>query len=687
VKTGYLQFDPIGNGEGNACFFIRSSQTLPVQSAWILYGVDMFKTVALSLIASVLLGACNGATQKPVSTPDDTPNGITGDLPVAVINKLELAQTHVIPPEGKSWTGQKFAPYNLHLVGNREALVLLDFDSVAVKDPMLEVFVAGQKVGQVALNASSSLPPTEANGAAYSGTAFWVKLERAWVRPGLSLSLRGSNTALSVARAVRVGAPSEFSMLTLPFYLFGLNETVLPLSRTATADQATRDEYFAKHPFASLSIKNHAAQKIVWPYIVVGPRQGRAAQKVGYAEQQGDAYATMSAVLDTLNAMREANGDGPINRQYYAPLLMANQAGKYSSPGGGLGGNHAGTGDYDYSGIFIHEAGHAFGMPHANDGFLNGTFPYVGGSLKGSAWGFDQNKNRFLAPFVPSTAQTFKNCATSSFPMGRQLDDQNRCIKQDSMQSGAGDQALGDKYTMFSDFNASVVQQYLEGSTSIKDGKHEYAGGRVMPDPASSTGYSRWDSIDSNFVPVPRTTVLKGLYGLDGGLPITRDVPVRTIIMTVNIDGITDSNGDGKLGYADTIKYNAATTQIYDPVTFTGNLRRLIDPTDATQRASIVPDTGENPWFCKNAGCDYSLKVTFADSTEQFVVLQKGFRGWFDANIPAEAANPISGSSYRVWGVNISAAKAIQKLEVLETPEVWKGLPALPKVVASRMVN
>jgi Peptidase M66 len=647
----------------------------------------MFKTVVLSLVASVLFGACNGPTQKPVLTPDGTPNGISGDLPVAVINKLELAQTHVIPPEGKSWTGQKFEPYNLHLVGNREALVLLDFDSVAVKDALLEVFVAGRKVGQVALNAPSSLPPTEANGVAYSGTAFWAKLEQAWVKPGLSLSLRGSNTGLSVARVVKVGAPSEFSMLTLPFYLFGLNETVIPLSQTATADQATRDEYFAKHPFAALSIKNHAAQKIVWPYIVVEPRQGRAAQKVEYAEQQGDAYATMSAVLNSLNAMREANGDGPINRQYYAPLLMANQAGKYSSPGGGLGGNHVGTGNYDYSGIFIHEAGHAFGMPHANDGFLNGTFPYVGGSLKGSAWGFDQNKNRFLAPFVPSTAQTFKNCATSAFPMGRQFDDQNRCIKQDSMQSGAGDQVLGDKYTMFSDFNASVVQQYLEGSTSIKDGKHEYAGGRVMPDPTSSTGYSRWDSIDSSFVPVPRLTVAKGLYGLDGGLPSIRDVPVRTIIMTANIDGISDLNADGKLGYADTIRYNPVTTQIYDPVTFTGNLRRLIDPTDAVQRASIVPDTGENPWFCKNAGCDYSLKVTFVDNSEQFVVLQKGFRGWFDANIPAEAANPISGSSFRVWGVNISAAKAIQKLELLETPEVWKGLPTVPKVLASRTVN
>ena len=645
----------------------------------------MSKPIFLIPLAFLCLSAaCNGPTQK-IDSSDPLPNL----LPAPIIQKLEVAQTHVIPPEGKSWTGSKLVAYNLHLVGNREALVLVDLDPSAgtVEKPMLEAFVDNQKLGEVALNAPETLPKTEANGPAYTGTAFWAKLQKAWIKPGLNLRVKGSNTNSSEARALKVGAPAEFTILTLPFYLFGLNENAIPLGQTATADQATTDEYFAKHPFADLQIKNHAAQKIVWPYIIVEPRQGRAAQKVEYKEQQGDGYAVMSAILDTLGAMRNANGDGPINNHYYAPLLMANKAGTYSSPGGGLGGGNLGTGDYDYAGIFIHEAGHAFGMPHANDGFIDGTYPYTGGSLKGSGWGFDQNKNHFLAPFVPSNAETFKNCATGDFPMGRQLDAQKRCIKQDVMQSGAGDQAAGDRYTMFSDFNASVVQRYMEGTTTLKNGRHEYGGGRIFVDPSSSSGYSRWDTIDSKFVPALRTTTDKGLYGLDNGLPITRDVPVRTIIITANIEGITDSSGDGTLGYADTITYNPATTQVYEPVTYTGNLRRLIDPTNAAQRASVVPDTGENPWYCKNAGCDYTLKVTFADASQQFVVLQSGFRGWFNAEIPAAAANPSDPSSYRVWGVNIPATKAISKLEVLETPEVWNGLPEVAKVIASRTIK
>jgi hypothetical protein len=649
-----------------------------------LEGATMSKPIFLIPLAFLCLSAaCNSQTQKVDLKPgDSTPNGLTAPI----INKLEVAQTHVIPPEGKTWTGSKLAN-NLHLVGNREALVLVDFSiDGTVEKPILEAFVNNQKLGEVALNSPNTLPPTEANGPAYTGTAFWAKLEKAWIKPGLTLSVKGSNTDSSAPRAVKVGAPAEFTILTLPFYLFGLNESAIPLSQTATADQATTDEYFAKHPFADLQIKNHAAQKIVWPYIIVEPRQGRAAQKVEYKEQQGDGYAVMSAILDTLGAMRNANGDGLINNHYYAPLLMANKAGNYSSPGGGLGGGNLGTGDYAYAGIFIHEAGHAFGMPHANDGFQDGEYPHTGGSLKGSSWGFDQNKNRFLAPFVPSSAATFKNCATDDFPMGRQKDAQGRCIKQDLMQSGAGDQAAGDKYTMFSDFNASVVQQYMEGTTTLKNGKHEYNGGRIFIDPSSSSGYSRWDTIDSKFVPA-LSVPDKGLYGLDNGVPITRDVPVRTIIITANIASITDSSGNGTLGYEDTITYNPATTQVYEPISYTGNLRRLIDPSDAAQRASIVPDTGENPWYCKNAGCDYTLKVTFADNSQQFVILQSGFRGWFNAEIPAAAANPLDGSSYRVWGVNIPAVKAIQKLEVLETPEVWKGLPAVAKVIASRTIK
>jgi VCBS repeat-containing protein len=609
------------------------------------------------------------------------------------ITKLELAQTHLIPAEGKSWAGDKFTKYNLHLVGNRDALVLVDIAAAnsRVVDAVVEAYVAGQKLGEVTLNSPDTLPKTEANGPAYSTTAYWAKLEKSWIKPGLELRVRANEGQFSENKAVKVGAPTEFTMYTLPFYLFGLDETDIPLSQTAAPDKTTQDEYFAKHPFATLNMLNHPAGKIVWPYIIVGPRQGRVAQKVEYKEQQGDGYAVMGATLNTLGAIRSANGDNPTNNQYYAPLLMANQAGSYSGPGGGLGGGHVGTGDYSYTGIFIHEAGHAFGMPHANDSYTSGTYPYIGGSVKGSSWGFDQINNTFLGTFVPTNASTFARCATSGFPMGRQFDEQNRCVKQDPMQSGSGDEAKGYKYTMFSDFNASVVQQYLEGTTTENSGTHTYNGGRVFVDKTSSTGYSRWDSIDNKFVPVEVKTIDGGLYGLDNGLPVQRDVSVQTIIVTIGIDSVQDTatevTGETHLTYQDTITYNNTITQIYPPISYTGNLRRVIDPTDATQRASIVPDTGENYWYCRNSGCDYTLKVTFSDNSEQYVAIQGGFKGWFSNDIKANAGTPTNSDSYRIFGVNVSGNKTIKKLELLETPEVWKGLPAVPKVIATRTLN
>jgi hypothetical protein len=94
-----------------------------------------------------------------------------------------------------------------------------------------------------------------------------------------------------------------------------------------------------------------------------------------------------------------------------------------------------------------------------------------------------------------------------------------------------------------------------------------------------------------------------------------------------------------------------------------------------------------NDWFCKNAGCDYTLKVTFADNSTQHMVVQAGFRGWFDNALSAGVQDPLSESSFKVWAVNVPAVKALKLIELLETPEVYKGFPVNPRVVASRLVN
>lgn len=363
----------------------------------------------------------------------------------------------------------------------------------------------------------------------------------------------------------------------------------------------------------------------------------------------------MSAVLKVLGSIRNANGDNPTNNQYYAPLLMAKQDGSYERPGGGLGGGSVGTGDYSYTGIFIHEAGHAFGMPHAGGAYDAGKYPYEGGSLQGSSWGYDQSRELFQPTFVPSTAYYYRDCQKST-----QKDDQGRCVKQDPMQGGSGYQAAGDKYTIFSDFNAAVVQRYAETRLEVPAG--------------NSLHYRLWDAEREAYAPyadIPfNNSQRNALYGFNRGLPEVRNVPVHTVV-------ITHSNA------------STGMTQIYPPLSYTGNLLKTIDPTDATELASITPNSGTYAWYCHASGCDYTLKVTYADNTSEHVVLQGAFRQWrWNADKPGEdfhpsAADPKSGHSFAQWGVNVDGSKKLRKLELLNTPKVYDGMPDAPEVLAT----
>jgi len=614
------------------------------------------------LLLSLALTACGGGGSESTGGAPSTPVAPLSPLSIA---GLETAQTHVLPETGLSWSLSN-ATESLHLTGQRDTLVLLDLGQANPAHPILEAWHNGTLLGQVAILPPDDLPPTEAAGAAYSTTRYSATLPAAWIMPGLTLRVSADNYLASAFHTLKIGLNADFDLWTLPFYLFGANDSnAPPLSVTAQPDATTQQELYAKWPVAQLNIRNHPAQRVDWPYIVVGPRSGGAAYRVTNKDEQKDGYAVMSATLGVLGAIRSANGDAATANQYYAPLLMLNQSGAYSHPGGGLGGGSLGTGDYSYAGIFIHEQGHAFGMPHAGEAYSNGSYPYASGSLLGSVWGYDAGRREFLAPFLPSTASTFNNCQSST---SRVKDSAGRCIKQDPMQGGSGDQATGDKFTLFSDFNAAVIQRYFEGRTTDNAGVHSYSGGRIFVDAASVTGYSRWDSISQQRVAVTPITLDKGLYGLDMALPQTRDTKVHTIVVSYSLAGTEGAS------------------QIYPTLSYTGNLRRLMDPANATDRTEIVPNTGTYPWYCHASGCDYTLRVTYSDDSQKQVLLQGGFRSWFKPmdSIPASAYDVLSGSSFKVWAVNVPGDKAIGRIELLDTPMAWNGVPANPTVLLSR---
>ncbi|HEY0062052.1 MAG TPA: M66 family metalloprotease, partial [Telluria sp.] len=542
-----------------------------------------------------------------------------------------------------------------------------------VQQPVMQAWKNGAQLGSVALDTPVSLPPTEANGARYATDLYSATIPATWLVPGVAIKFAAANYSASAERLPVVGLNSDVALHILPVYLFGANDSnTYPFATTKAPSVARQNELFAKWPVSALKVDT--VGRLDWSTLVIGPRPDTAgtnqpAYVLSSMDQQKDSYAAMSGVLGMLDKYRAANGEAATNNQYYAPLLPIDTgSGKYHGPGGGLAtvGGGVGVGDYTFGGILIHELGHAYGLNHAAEAYDSGYYPYAAGTIKGSVWGYDLARKLFLSVMVSTGASSFANCATS-----HQVDTGGRCFKQDPMQGGSGDQAAGDAYTMFADFSAGKIQNWFEGATTVDtNGNHVFNGGRIFFDASSATGYSRWDSINAARVPVSATsTTNKGLYGVvNQGLPVQTNVPVHAIGITMSYAG------------------SAGVTQIYPTLSRTGNLIALFDPTNAQDLQAIAANTGTHPWYCHASGCDYTLRVRYADGTIIHRVLSGGFRDWFKPTdpVPAGASDPLNKASFTRWVVNVPGNKAISKIELLDTPMVWKGMPLNPAVIASR---
>lgn len=619
---------------------------------------------AYSFVVRAVNATGAGAASNQASATPSAP--ATSPTTPLTFSALELGQTHVLPENGKSWSLPN-AQESLHFVGNRNTLVLVGMAQTDAANPMIEGWVEGTMVGAVALDAPNLLPPTEAGGAAYTSNRHSATIPGSWMRPGLRLRLLADNYLPSTLRSVNVGADMPVTVRILPFYLFGADNGDRPYAQTAKPDADAVNEMFEKWPVAALMVDTHPAQRVSWPRLVVAPRGSAPAYVMDSAEDQQAGFQALGSVLGLIGRMMNANGDSPQNFQYYAPLIQQNAAGNYASPGGGLGtiGGDTGTGDDTYRGIFIHEQGHAMGIPHVGNAFDDGEYPYEWGGLDGSVWGWDGTRREFLAPFVPVTADRFDGCESDRFDgRARAIDAQNRCIKQDPMQSGAGDQAEGYRYATFSDYSTAMMQRHFEDNYVVRD--TSFPG-----------GYKRWDGVDREWINVTPTTTNNAQGGFNGGLPIQRNVPVYAIALTISRAG------------------TAGATQIYPPLSFTGNLVRTIDPTNANDRAVVrhyrapYNGTGQGRWYCSNSGCDYTLRVRYVGGNMRHVLLQGAFRnfdypgGRSHTNPPAtdfhpDSANPNDGDSFKAYVVNVPADAPIQSIELLNTPMAWDtGVPAI----------
>lgn len=627
-------------------------------------------TARFPMLLTVLLAACGGGGN---GAADQASGNAVIELPELALEKLELVQTHVMPPQGRQWTASDGEVTELHLTAGRPALALIETNLPEQAGLQLAGKLGDNDLGSIDVLANDQLPLSEDDGPRYSPSALVASIPGSWVQPGLELRLVAADAVASDWQPVDVGADTELVVRNLPFYLFGADDADVPLDQASEPSAAVLAELQDKWPISRLRVEAHPAGPLQWDQLVIPPRNGLPAYVMNSVEDQANGFDMLAATLGIVRQMRAANGESSTANQYYGALIPARSDGSTVGPGGGLGGGHSGTGDHAFAGIFIHELGHGFGLPHAGESYNNDNgYPYPGGSLNGSSWGFDWSRQQFMPVLVPSSSRRFANCANDSFAgTPRQVDNLGRCIRQDPMQSGAADRADGDQFSIFADYNAARIQRDLEGVASDNgDGTYSYQAGVVVEQAMMASGYARWNSLLKEYVEYdPAANEANGLYGVRRGFPEQREVPVYTVIISRSL-----ANTPGA-------------TQIYPLLgPWTGNLRRLFDPTVDSERAAMMPNVGSYPWYCRNRGCDYTLRVTYAGGVIRHFAWQAGFRGWFAEQDPppATASDPTHGNSFRHWAVNIPADLTVLQVELLDTPMVWDGMPLVPTVLASR---
>jgi hypothetical protein len=548
----------------------------------------------------------------------------------ALIGKVQFAQTHLF---------ETTHPF-FHLSAQRHTAVRVSVTgSGAAPAVQVTARANGITLGSLCLSGPATLPASVDENAPSAATSFLGNLPADWVVPGLELTVSaGSSIRLVTAGELKIGAAPTLTFVTMDWLLWGDTQpTALPANfgnefAARLPITAIQHSVFPRWPAVSQlpisprtdgntptgSATSHPA------LIATGKSHCTLADKTAGTCTLWSGYGVLDAVRSMTGQIQAANGLDMVSHWYGA-------LGVNSRAGGGLGGGVVASGD-DYSLTFNHEFGHAFDQPHWGASLYSvvaagatQVHPYTGqyltstgtpnGGGYGNTWAFDPQVPGYLInPVCPGTGKE----------------------RQEPMQrNGSACVSSGMVYDYFSDYAALFIHRYFNGATSVYAGNVSSPrdrGGNTLPPfsfptkggrpnlalsaDGSAPALRKWNPATSTYDAFVPTGVVK-----DMKYPAQWNVPVYTLWGS----------------------FSSATpeaTTIQTPLAYTGHLKRLFDPTNATDFSAIKASiSGDSFWW----GADLVVRADFDNGSFRHVLVPGYARGTTTSD----------GSTFRYWAVNI----------------------------------
>jgi len=568
---------------------------------------------------------------------DSTPCGKANNTS-AKIQSVNFAQTHLMNP---SWP-------LFYMAGNRPALVSVLLGGTGkAPDVKITARVNGTLVGQACLTGPAQIPALLQNDTPSITGHYTMTLPSAWVQPGLSIGVKAGNDSTSFTSVqMNVSSPSELNLLMVDMDVLNYNDGKidpevpsdwLPNFAAAMPASVTRVGRFpVRMSFDKIIFAGSADVPILACRTDLADKTGCS----DYSAVEG--MDQLAAVLRFTGALSRATG------LYSFGFTYGNS--KYLAPGGWGGGkNFAGA---DFGGIFLHEMGHALGLPHWGEGSFGNqnptsdefTYPYAGvgnnGGGRGQSWNYEPNTNEFMSPLCKDSSNSL---------LGKERSDamQRSSYCLEWRKTGAG------PWDGFGDFSALSIHEFLNGNAGEHSGTVPYFGNNPTFHLPTRSGFPTL-TLDNNgnHVLVRGATQpqqKQDFETYDFLQPQQWNTPVYTIYGTYHP------------------QYGIANI-IYKPLSYVGTMPKLLDPTDPKVFADLkAGNSGPYSWYFYWEH-DVSLRFTYADGTQRVAIYPYDAvsRSWVPEHNPWRF-------DLLYFAINIPADKKLAKVEVFHRPFLVRG--------------